>query len=102
LYPEEKKAELACLYVNKGNEGEGYGRKLMSFAEQLAAEKGMRQLFALSTQAFNFFQQKGGFLEVTPDELPPERRRKYDASARNSKIMLKHLLPAATAEPSRI
>ena len=101
LYPEEKQAELACLYVNKSNEGEGYGRKLMSFAEQLAAEKGMRQLFALSTQAFNFFQQKGGFLEVTPDSLPPERRRKYDASTRNSKIMLKTLLPTIAAEPTR-
>ena len=79
LYPEEKQAELACLYVNKSNEGEGYGRKLMSFAEQLAAEKGMRQLFALSTQAFNFFQHKGGFLEVLPDSLPPERRRPFAA-----------------------
>jgi amino-acid N-acetyltransferase len=101
LYPEEKQAELACLYVNKAHEGEGYGRKLMSFAEQLAAEKGMRQLFALSTQAFNFFQQKGGFLEVTPDQLPPERRRRYDSSARNSKIMLKNLPPAAAPDPSR-
>ena len=66
LYTEEKKAELACLYVDKAHEGQGYGRKLMSFAEQLAAEKGMRQLFALSTQAFNFFQQKGGFIEIMP------------------------------------
>ncbi len=102
LYPEEKQAELACLYVNKSNEGEGYGRKLMSFAEQLAAEKGIRQLFALSTQAFNFFQQKGGFIEVTPDELPAERRRRYDASARHSKIMLKTLTPTVAAEPSRV
>jgi amino-acid N-acetyltransferase len=101
-FPEEKKAELACLYVSKAHEGQGYGRKLMSFAEQLAAEKGMRHLFALSTQAFNFFQQKGGFIEVTPDELPPERRRKYDASARNSKIMQKNLLPPGAADASRV
>jgi amino-acid N-acetyltransferase len=102
LYTEEKKAELACLYVNKAHEGQGYGRKLMSFAEQLAAEKGMKQLFALSTQAFNYFQQKGAYVEVTPDELPPERRRKYDASARNSKIMQKTLSPAGAVEPSRV
>lgn len=101
LYPEEKKAELACLYVNKGDEGQGYGRKLMSFAEQLAAEKGMKHLFALSTQAFNFFQQKGGFIEVQPDDLPPERRRKYEASARNSKIMSKALLPPGAVETPR-
>jgi amino-acid N-acetyltransferase len=86
-------AELACLYVNKHHEGEGYGRKLMAFAEQLAAEKGMKQIFALSTQAFNYFQQKGGYSEATPDALPPERRKKYDASARNSKVMVKPAAP---------
>jgi amino-acid N-acetyltransferase len=91
FYEEAKKAELACLYVAKNSEGQGYGRKLMSFAEQLAAEKGAQQLIALSTQAFNYFQQKGGFTESTPDALPPERRKKYDASGRNSKVLVKPL-----------
>lgn len=92
-YPEQRKAELACLYVAKNAEGQGYGRKLMAFAEQLAAEKGAQHVFALSTQAFNYFQQKGGYVEVTPDALPPERRRKYDASGRNSKVLQKTLPP---------
>jgi amino-acid N-acetyltransferase len=91
LYPEDQKAELACLYVAKNSEGQGYGKKLISFVEQLAAEKGAQQIFALSTQAFNYFQQKGGFLEVTPDILPRERRKKYDASGRNSKVLAKPL-----------
>lgn len=89
LYPEQQKAEVACLYVARSAEGQGHGRKLMAFAEQLAAEKGMQHIFALSTQAFNYFQQKGGYVEVTPDELPPERRKKYDASGRNSKVLQK-------------
>ena len=97
VYPDEQKAELACLYVAKNSEGQGYGKKLMSFVEQLAAEKGARQMFALSTQAFNYFQQKGGFTEATPDLLPPERRKKYDTSGRNSKVLAKPLAiqPAA-------
>jgi amino-acid N-acetyltransferase len=61
----------------------------MAFVEQLAAEKGVKRLYALSTRTFNYFQQKGGFVETTPDVLPPERRRKYDASARNSKVLIK-------------
>jgi len=101
LFPEPQMAELACLYVSKSHEGEGHGRKLMAFADQLAAEKGMRKMFALSTQAFNFFQQKGGFFEVGADELPAERRRKYEASARNAKIMLKALLPTGSVETPR-
>ena len=101
LYPEQQMAELACLYVSKIHEGEGHGRKLMAFADQLAAEKGAKQMFALSTQAFNFFQQKGGYAEATPDILPPERRKKYDASARKSKVMLKTPVPASAVETSR-
>lgn len=89
LYPEHELAELACLYVAKSHEGKGYGRKLMAFAEQLAAKKGAKHLIALSTQAYNFFQQKGGFVEVSPDALPLERRRKWEASGRNSKVMRK-------------
>jgi amino-acid N-acetyltransferase len=101
LYPEEGMAELACLYVNKNQEGQGYGRKLMAFAEQLAAEKGMRHIFALSTQTYNFFQQKGGYAEVSPDLLPAERRKKWEASARNSKVMMRPAVGPAALEPRR-
>ena len=101
LYPEQEIAELACLYVHKNHEGEGYGRKLMTYAEQLAAEKGIKQVVALSTQAFNYFQQKGGYTEVTPDVLPPERRKKYDASARKSKVMIKTVTAATVIEAAR-
>ena len=100
-YPEALKSELACLYVAKTHEGQGYGRKLMAFAEQLSAQKGMKQIFALSTQAFNYFQQKGGYVEVTPDELPPERRKKYDASGRNSKVLQKGIV-ATGSDPARV
>jgi amino-acid N-acetyltransferase len=89
FYPESHAAELACLYVAKSHEGQGYGQKLMAFADQLASKKGATHLFALSTQAYNFFQQKGGFTEVSPEELPLERRRRWEQSGRNSKVMRK-------------
>jgi len=101
-YPEQQMAELACLYVSKGHEGAGYGRKLMAFADQLAAEKGMKQIFALSTQAFNFFQQKGGYAEATPDILPAERRKKYDANARKAKVMVKATAPTGVVDAGRV
>lgn len=91
LFPEEKRAELACFYVAKSHEGQGYGRKLMAFAEQLAAERGMTHMLALSTQAYAYFQQKGGYVEVSPDSLPPERKKKWEASGRNSKVLMKTL-----------
>jgi amino-acid N-acetyltransferase len=99
LYPEAHLAEIACLYIAKNHEGQGHGRKLMAFAEQLAAEKDIRQIFALSTQAFNYFQQKGGFVETTPDALPPERRKKYELSGRNSKVLVKPITVSVAEAP---
>jgi amino-acid N-acetyltransferase len=99
-YPESQKAEMACLYVARAHEGQGYGRKLMAYAEQLAAQHGARHIFALSTQAFNYFAQKGGYVEVSSDALPPERRKKYDASGRNSKVLQKAIV--AAVDPSRV
>ena len=98
-YPEYKMAELACLYVNRSNENQGLGRKLISFVETLARERGYSKLIALSTQAFVYLQQKGGFVEAPADILPPGRRAKYEASGRNSRILLKHLTPLSVPVP---
>jgi amino-acid N-acetyltransferase len=97
LYPEQKMAELACLYVSRSNENQGLGRKLMSFVENLARQRGYSKLIALSTQAFVYLQQKGGFTEAGPEILPPVRRAKYESSARNSRILVKNLAPVPIA-----
>jgi amino-acid N-acetyltransferase len=86
-------AELACLYVSRSNENQGLGRKLISFVENLARQRGFSRLIALSTQAFVYLQQKGGFVEAEPEILPPERRIRYEASGRNSRILVKNLAP---------
>src|SRR5687767_11278384 len=91
VYPEQRKGELACLYVNASHENQGIGRKLLQYIETKARELGLTELFALSTQAFTYFSSKGGFVEGTPDDLPPARREKYDASGRNSKVLKKDL-----------
>ena len=100
-YPDQEIAELACMYVSKSHGGQGYGRKLMAFVETLAAEKKVKKIFALSTQAFAYFQQKGGFYEASPEVLPPSRREKYDTSGRNSKILMKQVTFSASAETPR-
>ena len=69
---------------------------------RMAAEKGAKQIFALSTQAFNFFQQKGGYAEATADLLPPERRKKYDDGARKSKVMVKATPTPGAVEAGRV
>lgn len=91
VYPEQKKGELACLYVSPSHENQGMGRTLIQFAESKAREMGLNELLALSTQAFTYFQSKCGFVEGTPDDLPPGRREKYEQSGRKSKVLLKKL-----------
>jgi amino-acid N-acetyltransferase len=77
-YPEQGKGELACLYV-------------IQFIENKTRELGLTELITLSTQAFTYFQSKGGFVEGIPDDLPPGRREKYEQSGRHSKVLVKKL-----------
>jgi amino-acid N-acetyltransferase len=84
-------AELACLSVSGANENMGIGQKLMLFVEDAARHKGVKQIYLLSTRAFNYFQQKGGYKEGHANDLPISRREKYEASGRNSKVLVKTL-----------
>jgi amino-acid N-acetyltransferase len=90
-YPAEGKAEIACLCVNPVYENQGIGAKLVQYAEAQARGRDTRQLFCLSTQAVNYFVQKGGFALGTPDDLPPERRERYERSGRRSQVLVKQL-----------
>jgi amino-acid N-acetyltransferase len=91
VYQEQNKGELGYLYVSPSHENQGIGAKLLQFVESKARELGLTELIALSTQAFNYFISKGGFVEGTPEDLPPARREKYELSGRKSKVMIKNL-----------
>jgi amino-acid N-acetyltransferase len=91
VYAEQKKGELGFLYVSPSHENQGIGRKLINFVENKAREQGLSELLALSTQAFTFFTSKCGFVEGTPEDLPPSRREKYETSGRKSKVLVKKL-----------
>jgi amino-acid N-acetyltransferase len=100
-YPADRKGELACLSVRPSHENQGIGRRMVQFVEDRAREAGLERLFALSTQAFNFFLSKSGFVEGTPDDLPAPRRDKYEQSRRRSKVLIKTLRPEASVAQHR-
>lgn len=93
VYPDQRKGELGYVYVNPSHENQGIGRKLIQFLENKAREQGLVELIALSTQAYNYFINKGGFSEGSPEDLPPARRERYEQSGRKSKILVKRLRP---------
>jgi amino-acid N-acetyltransferase len=91
VYPGQQKGELASLYVDPSHGHQGIGQKLMRFVEDKAREMGLSELIALSTQAFTYFELKGGFIEGTVEDLPLVRREKYYQSGRNSRVLVKNL-----------
>jgi amino-acid N-acetyltransferase len=97
VYGERNVGELACLYVHPSHENRGIGRTMVQFVEARAREQGLSHLLALSTQAFNYFLSKAGFVEGTPDDLPAERRARYEASGRRSKVLVKALEASSRA-----
>ncbi|NJM36749.1 MAG: GNAT family N-acetyltransferase [Akkermansiaceae bacterium] len=85
-YREEDCAEVACLYVKQAHEGRGYGIELVRHAENLARERGISRVFALSNRAADFFTGKLGYQLASVDDLPRERRAQYEASGRDSLV----------------
>ena len=90
-YPDQGKAEMACVCVSTKHENQGIGARMMQFVEEQARSVGLKELFCLSTQAVNYFLKKGHFGLGSPDDLPPARRQRYDASGRRSQVLRKIL-----------
>jgi amino-acid N-acetyltransferase len=90
-YPEDAKAEVACVYVDSRYENQGIGLKLVRFAEEQARAAGFSTIFCLSTQAVNYFVQKAGYQLGTPEDLPRSRREPYERSGRKSQVLKKKL-----------
>jgi amino-acid N-acetyltransferase len=82
---------MACVCVDPKYENQGIGVKLIHYAETQARAGGATELFCLSTQAVNYFVQKGGFRTGTPNDLPPARRERYERSGRRSQVLVKKL-----------
>ena len=85
-YPAEDTAEVACLYVKQQHEGRGYGIELVRHAEDMARERGIPRVFALTNRAADFFSRRLGYDAATVDDLPRKRREQFEASGRDSLV----------------
>jgi amino-acid N-acetyltransferase len=94
LYPEDGCAEVACLHVRPTHIGRGYGRAMMRWVEDRAKSAGIFHLFGYTTQASDYFIDRCGFEETSDSSwVPKERLEKAIRSARNSRLVQKHLDP---------
>lgn len=83
-YPELRLGEIASLYTLTRFLGEGVGRHLVAFALQFARERGLRQVFACTTQprVASFFEGLG-FEGMGFEDLPEVKRKAYDPERRS-------------------
>ena len=77
-------AEIACLVG-----GDAVGPRLLESVEQAARASDVRRLFALTTQAVDWFLEHG-FAKATVDALPVDRKALYNYR-RNSLVLVKDL-----------
>lgn len=91
-------AELGCVAVHPEYRKLGKGNAMLTFTERMAFGRGVRNLFVLSTQSFDWFYERG-FKEVSVNDLPKSRQAAYDCN-RRSKIFHKLLQPSSEFDPS--
>ena len=93
FYPDDCCAEIGSLFVGRNHVGQGYGQVLISRLVEEAKSAGAATVFAFTTQAADFFEQKCGFtLTEVFDAVPAERVEVHRASGRNSKLFVKVLI----------
>lgn len=80
-------AELGCLVVKKEYRAQGRGDAILGFLERLAVQVGCSNVFVLSTQTMQWFQERE-FKEVPVTRLPPSRQASYN-HRRKSKVYMK-------------
>ncbi len=90
-YPTEDKTvrELACLTVHPDYRNRGLGNLLLQQIERDAMASGAERLFALTTRASHWFQERA-FDHVPIHQLPVDRQASYNYQ-RNSKVLVKRL-----------
>ena len=88
-FPDESKAELACMAVNPAFRGGGRGDRILRYSEEQARLRGIDTLFVLTTRTEHWFIERG-FVEGDVEALPQERKKLYNFQ-RRSKVFIKRL-----------
>lgn len=91
LYSYGEVGEIACLYVKESHEGTGYGADLVNYVENLAKERQLTKLFALTNRAAHFFSEHLSYQVMQLNELPVERFEQLQESGRHSQAFVKQI-----------
>ena len=79
-------AEIAGVAVDQTYGGFRIGEKLVRYFLEEAAKAGLKKVFVLTTQAADWFAALG-FRHGSKEELPQERRNRYDERRRSAVLL---------------
>lgn len=88
-FPEEKVGELACLAVNSDYRNGGRATVLLKTIERTARQRGLNELFVLTTRTSHWFIEHG-FKPADIADLPVARQSMYNLQ-RRSKVFIKQM-----------
>lgn len=86
---EDVQAEIAGLAVDPQYDHLGIGQRIVAYLIERARSEGVERVFALTTQASDWFEQLG-FIPGTVADVPDQKRSAYDHS-RKSRILIYNL-----------
>ena len=86
-YPDDNMAELACIAVDTDYQKAQLGRSLLNQLEVQAEQAGCANLFVLTTQTQNWFEEQG-FVKGQIDDLPMDKQALYNYQ-RNALVLFK-------------
>ena len=79
--------EIAALAVDRMYDHFGIGQRVTAYLIDRARAAGLRRIFALTTQASDWFEQLG-FTPGTVDDIPAEKQEQYDYKRRSRVFLL--------------
>jgi amino-acid N-acetyltransferase len=86
---DENSAEICSVAVGSVYSGMGIGKKIVSYLIAHAKTLNKKQCFILTTKTSDWFKELG-FVETTPENLPPIKREHYNQK-RKSRVMVLNL-----------
>lgn len=73
----DNSAEIYSIAVDSSYSSKGVGKKIISYLVNKALKEKFNKLFLLTTQTTDWFIDRG-FVEAQIEDLPPEKREKYN------------------------
>ena len=89
VFPDTTVGELACVAVHGNYRGGERGERLVEALERRARQRGLSEMFVLTTHTAHWFVERG-FRAASLEDLPPLKREAYN-HARKSKVLVKNL-----------